>query len=166
MAKKVNKLSIKEFGYKKLRKSIGKIEIYNPTNGQIEEIKKMINETAKLINKKDNIELQTNFNNMEMVRYLIDNLTNLEEVDTLTDEELEEIISSPSQDLFKVIIEFRKIIQQVMEVIRLDVENMIKTLDNMVDGVLDMTKLDMIAKKMGIPLDTLIKISKEQKEEK
>ena len=156
------KISIKELGYKKVRKVIDGVEIYNPNKQQRQEMMKMITESAKIINENNNLNIKTDFDSLEMTRYMFNNLTSIVDVDTLSNEELEELVENPNNTLFKVMKELKEILEEVNKIIIADTERQLKTLDGMTDTMLSMVKMSKIANKLGIPLDTLIKTGEAQ----
>lgn len=93
MEKKVN---LKDLRYKKLRKVFGDIEVYNPDNEIQSDIKtQFLNIFSKEISG-DNVEIELKM--ADILKEYMPKLSNIDYSD-LSDDEINEILSNPSEDL-------------------------------------------------------------------
>lgn len=110
---------------RKVLQIVNDITIYSPTSGQLESIKKFIEDHIDKENKKVEI------NGVDVFKVLYKELTDLKDVDTISSELLEDIISHPNEDLEEVnhilTVELNKIVQKMLDEKQELINNMILT---------------------------------------
>lgn len=119
---------LKKHQVKKIRFKEGDFIFYNPTNEQLEEIKKIIEEVGTIDNK-----LRINVNlGFKEIRYIVKELTNIgNEIDNYTDDELLNLIDKGDLQIKLLFGEIEKFISEVTkEIMFVDNQRLLNSIDN------------------------------------
>lgn len=119
---------LKKHQVKKIRFKEGDFIFYNPTDEQLEEIKKIIEEVGTIDNK-----LGINVNlGFKEIRYIVKELTNIgDEIDNYTDDELLNLIDKGDLQVKLLFGEIEKFINEVTkEIMFVDNQKLLNSIDN------------------------------------
>lgn len=147
--------------YSKPRKVIGDIEINHYTKKQEEELVELVRKQIVVETKEEKITIKPNndIDDINIVRYLFENLTNkCDEIKTIDDDELINILNDADFILKQVIDEFFYIIQEIIYNIKNETTKQIYSFVNLIDQNSTLNSLDDISKKLGIDIKDLLKM--------
>ena len=137
--------------------------IYNPTEIQHEEIVKILQDSTKV---GEDLSIEGDIPS-SMVRYLIIELTNVEEIDTMTDEEILSAIDNGNRRVKILFKELLNLVEEIGEDIQWAMEQQVKTINKLINianskesGDKVKAKIEKLMKKNGldISLDELADI--------
>ena len=137
--------------------------IYNPTEIQHEEIVKILQDSTKV---GEDLSIEGDIPS-SMVRYLIRELTNVEEIDTMTDEEILSAIDNGNRRVKILFKELLNLVEEIGEDIQWAMEQQVKTINKLINianskesGDKVKVKIEKLMKKNGldISLDELADI--------
>ncbi len=152
----------------RIRKELSNAEIiiYNPNKEEKAKIKAMLEESAKLqISAEGQLLIQTNFNEIEMFKFLVETLTNLsDDLKSLTDDEIIEITENGDDSIKEMLREFKSIIKEVSQ-------EFVEAMTDQLDAITELfkqeetfIKLDEVLKSKNLNMQDLIALSQKQNE--
>lgn len=154
----------------KIRWEQSDLKVFNPTNEQMISIKDIIKKNSNV--DLTNGEVKSEYS-LEIVRYLIKELTNIgNEIDEVSDDELEFILDNGDRDLVLLVKELIKILKEITEDIideqlfQLDYFNRIATAIKLGKGIDDMKEnYNNVFKDLGSDLTFDDLLEKQQQEQ-
>lgn len=140
-----------------IRKTFGDFTVFQPTTKQKNEIRNILEENSQKV--LDGIEgVQEDFLNSEITRKIMVMCTNIkkEELDIMSDEELQEIIDNGNMNLKELMVELKHIVQEINFEIQVSVETKIDEALTILNSFKSVSKVEKMADKLGVDLETLI----------